>query len=275
MPSSRIFHWSQSLFCATYSQRDFPISEAHSVASNSSPSNEDIYFPKINLEDFEDYTIGGYHPNNVGDTFHNGRIEATILQILCSSDQTHPGRLFIPRLLDNLSFDGPNGHHVCLVQDPAGCGLAVFKEDLGGLDVSCPDCEVHHRSSSSWVYPTCTLVECVMAISDYGTSFMVSTKTSHELHTPAAYLPPEDFFSEPITQAADVWTLGVNLYEVLGERALFKTFDWDRDDLIVNMGANPSAPKLLTAFNGAFRAALSAAAISTYLTTTKQSNVGG
>ncbi|KAI3395662.1 hypothetical protein diail_1029 [Diaporthe ilicicola] len=72
-------------------------------------------------------------------------------------------------------------------------------------------------------------------ISDYGTSFVVSQESHPSLHTPALYLPPEDFFNEPVTTAADVWTLGVNLYEVLGERPLFETFAWDRDDIIAEM----------------------------------------
>lgn len=55
-------------------------------------------------------------------------------------------------------------------------------------------------------------------------------------HSPSSIrLPPEDFFNEPITQAADIWTLAVNIYEVLGERALFETFGWDRDDIIAEM----------------------------------------
>ncbi len=49
------------------------------------------------------------------------------------------------------------------------------------------------------------------------------------------YLPPEDFFGEPITEAAYIWTLGVSLYEVLGERALFETFGWGRDDIMADM----------------------------------------
>ena len=74
-------------------------------------------------------------------------------------------------------------------------------------------------------------------ISDYGTSFIVSQTPSPTLHTPALYAPPEDLFNERITRptAADIWTLGVNLYEVLGERPLFETFAWDRDDIIGEM----------------------------------------
>ena len=79
------------------------------------------------------------------------------------------------------------------------------------------------------------LVDPIVRIYDYGTSFVVADELSPELHTPALYLPPEDFFHEPITLAADIWTLGVSLYEILGERALFETFSWDRDDILADM----------------------------------------
>lgn len=39
------------------------------------------------------------------------------------------GRRFIPKLLDEFSFDGPNGHHVCLVQEPEGGSVAMSRED--------------------------------------------------------------------------------------------------------------------------------------------------
>ncbi|KAJ5153870.1 kinase domain-containing protein [Penicillium coprophilum] len=81
-------------------------------------------------------------------------------------------------------------------------------------------------------------------ISDYGRSFIVSQTPSPTLYTPALYSPPEDFFDEPITHptAADIWTLGVNLYEVLGERPLFETFAWDRDDIVAEMINTPGQP---------------------------------
>ncbi|KAI2678747.1 hypothetical protein CBS147333_2641 [Penicillium roqueforti] len=74
-------------------------------------------------------------------------------------------------------------------------------------------------------------------ISDYGTSFIVAQTPSPTLHTPSLYSPPEDLFNEPIIQptAADIWTLGVNLYELLGERVLFETFAWDRDGIVTEM----------------------------------------
>ena len=86
------------------------------------------------------------------------------------------------------------------------------------------------------------LVDPIIRISDYGASFVVASDPSPELHTPALYLPPEYFFNEPITQAADIWTLAVNLYELLGERALFESFGWDRDDIIAEMVSTLGPP---------------------------------
>ncbi|GAB1216743.1 hypothetical protein ATERTT37_005961 [Aspergillus terreus] len=68
-------------------------------------------------------------------------------------------------------------------------------------------------------------------ISDYRTSFVVSETPSPTLYTPALYSPPEDFFNDPIQPtAADIWTL-----EVLGERPLFETFAWDREDIVAEV----------------------------------------
>jgi len=39
------------------------------------------------------------------------------------------------------------------------------------------------------------------------------------------------FFDESITLAADVWTRGINLYEVLGERLPSQTLH-ERDDIV-------------------------------------------
>lgn len=159
---------SHSYSCTTPRQKSFPHRRPYSIASNASPRYEDVYIPEVDLEDFEDYIIGGYHPTVIGDHFHDGRYEVvhklgfggystiwlardkhleryvslkilvasesskstegSILRMLYSGNSTHPGQQFIPRLLDEFSFDGPNGHHVCLVQEPAGCSIAGSKE---------------------------------------------------------------------------------------------------------------------------------------------------
>ncbi|KAI1195787.1 kinase domain-containing protein [Nemania serpens] len=355
---SRILHWSPSqsfvrtTYTSTFCRRGSPYRKrAYSIANDAFLSyDEDVYVSEIDLEDFEDYTTGGYHPTRIGDTFHYDRYEVvhklgfggystiwlardkhlqryvslkilvaeesskstegTILRMLCSSSSlVHTGRRFIPYLLDDFSFDGPNGHHICLVQEPAGCNISTSKEDsvdfmfpvetarsiaaqlimgvsylhsrgvchgdlhlrnflLCGPDLNhlSPDelykryrldkapvkrvdgAAVEPHAPPYAVYPmhikmpADKLVDPIIKISDYGTSFTVVTETSPKLHTPALYLPPEDFFGEPITQAADIWTLGVSLYEVLGERALFETFGWDRDDIMADMVSTLGPP---------------------------------
>jgi serine/threonine protein kinase len=56
--------------------------------------------------------------------------EANILRLLSSSDSTHQGQgqRFISPLFDDFTFDGPNGHQVCLVQEAAACSIAIAKE---------------------------------------------------------------------------------------------------------------------------------------------------
>ncbi|KAK8115698.1 hypothetical protein PG984_012200 [Apiospora sp. TS-2023a] len=315
---------------------------SHSMANMPSQPSEAVYMPEVDLEYFEDYTIGGYHPISIGDTFQDGRYqvvhklgyggystiwlardtnlgcyvslkvlvgseytkstEGEILRRLSSINSKHPGQRFIPQLLDEFSFEGPNGRHTCLVQKPATCSIAASKEDsvnfrfpvekarsiaaqlimglsylhsrglchgdlhlrnflLCGqdLDKFSPD-ELYERyrldkvpvtrvdgapvkphAPSYAVYPmhiktaADKLLDPIVKISDYGTSFFMETTRSPELHTPPLFLPPEHFFHEPVTLAGDIWTLGVNLYEVLGERVLFESFSNDKDDILADI----------------------------------------
>ncbi|PLB52501.1 SR protein-specific kinase Dsk1 [Aspergillus steynii IBT 23096] len=296
---------------------------------------EDIYHPEVDVECLEDYVPGEYHPTLIGDTFSwvwgystiwlardqqrrryvslkimaarasPDSHEGEVLKYLMKNDLSHAGKRFIPPLLDQFSFHGPNGHHRCLVGEPAGCSISKSKEDSTNFMFP-PDAarstaaqlllglsylhangicqgDIHLRNfllrmpnfddlSTAELYkrfgelyevpirrvdgnpgaphapphaiypmavsmPANELYNPEIITSDYGTSFIVSQTASPTLHTPALYSPPEDFFNEPIIHptAADVWTLGVNLYEVLGERPLFETFTWDRDDIIAEM----------------------------------------
>ncbi|KAI2702008.1 hypothetical protein CBS147332_7784 [Penicillium roqueforti] len=124
---------------------------------------EDIYHPEADVENSEDYVPGGYHPTLIGDTLCSGRYTvvhklgfggySTIwlardnqrqryvsLKILTAraspdnhfpmkSDLAHSGKRFTPSLLGQFSFHGPNGHHRCLVGEPAGANVANPKED--------------------------------------------------------------------------------------------------------------------------------------------------
>ena len=97
------------------------------------------------------------------------------------------------------------------------------------------------------VYPALVDLVCdetvdpELLITDYGTAFKVAQGTRIKLRTPAISLPPEDLFDEPITQAADIWTLGVSLFEFLTEQPLFQG-DGDNlfSEMIEALGRPPS-----------------------------------
>ncbi|KAF1971940.1 kinase domain-containing protein [Bimuria novae-zelandiae CBS 107.79] len=252
-----------------------------------------IYHPEDDIEYFEEYVTGGYHPTLIGDVFYCGRYvvvhklgygrystiwlardqqrqryvslkiltartsreshEADILQHLMKGDPTHAGKRFIPPLLDQFSFDGLNGQHRCLVGEPAGCSISKSKDDstdfMFPLDAARSLAAqlvlgLSYLHASDICHGDIHLRNFLLrtpAFHDLSTAELykrfVSQTPSPTLHTPALYAPPEDFFHEPITRptAADIWMLGVNMYEVLGERPLFETFLWDRDDIIGKM----------------------------------------
>ncbi|KAF6785366.1 protein kinase domain-containing protein [Colletotrichum musicola] len=289
----------------TYSPKSFSIANSCRTAATNSTSpngpNGAVYIPEVDLEDFESYRIGGYHPTVVGEVFHNryevihklgfggystiwlardkhpqqsdsstyvslkiltadefSKSTESSIQRMLHDGESHPGQRFVPRLLDDFSFDGPNGPHLCLVQEPvAACNIAAAKEDSVSLmfpvktarnflfytqdlnqNLKCLGSDELYKcyrldkasitrfdgapagphAPPYAVYPMHVktpadeLLDPMVGISDYGTSFVVSTDAEvlqkPKLHTPALYLPPEGFFDEPVTQAADIWTLG-------------------------------------------------------------------
>lgn len=46
-----------------------------STTNTNQPPTEAVYIPEVDLEDFEEYSLGGYHPIVIGDTFCDGRYE--------------------------------------------------------------------------------------------------------------------------------------------------------------------------------------------------------
>ncbi len=97
---------------------------------------------------------------------------------------------------------------------------------------------VEPHAPSRAVYPALVGMVCdeildpELLITDYGTAFEVARGTRVKLRTPAMSLPPEDLFDEPITRAADIWTLGVSLFELVTGQPLFQG---DGDDLFGEM----------------------------------------
>ncbi|KAL3471766.1 kinase domain-containing protein [Aspergillus californicus] len=329
-----------SKFSSTHSLLAAYGRRSHSVAEL-----KGTYHAEVDIENLEGYAPGGYHPTLIGDAFCNGRYtvvhklgfgsystiwlafdeqlrryvslkilvagestkshESEILQRLENGNRSHPGNQFIPTLLDRFYFDGPNGHHQCLVGEPCGWSIAVAKEESGnpmfpheaaralaaqlilGLsyihssDVCHGDLHLHnfllrvtnidHLSTAElysqygnpfevstrringqssaphappravysirWNMLANKTTDPEVMISDYGTSFVMSQTPSPILHTPALYAPPEELFKEPITipTAADIWTLGVVLYDAVGGRPLFENFTWDPDQIFFEM----------------------------------------
>lgn len=58
-------------------------------------------------------------------TSHEAKILRRLSRIASSN---RLGRRIIPHLLAEFMFEGPNGHHICLVQEPAGPSISLSKE---------------------------------------------------------------------------------------------------------------------------------------------------
>ncbi|KAL2810860.1 kinase-like domain-containing protein, partial [Aspergillus cavernicola] len=121
----------------------------------------------------EDYRPGKYHPVNLGDTFKDSTYrvirklgygsystvwlakdqtttkyvalkisianqdrtqhELAISRTLSEDFPDHPGKQFIPSLLDVFTHDGPNGSHLCLVHEVLGPGAANIPKSISNL----------------------------------------------------------------------------------------------------------------------------------------------
>lgn len=126
------------------------------------------YMPLEDIERPERYRPGGYHPIAIGDRLSDrydvvhklgfgtysttwlardrnmekyvaikiaiaeaDMPESKILNALAlsePSDEGHPGKALIPRVLDMFILDGPNGRHRCLVTEPGMMTLAEAKD---------------------------------------------------------------------------------------------------------------------------------------------------
>ncbi|KAK3293795.1 uncharacterized protein B0H64DRAFT_173130 [Chaetomium fimeti] len=72
-------HFSSSslrLCRAISNNRQFtPSRSSFTMTGSTERRPEKVYFPNIDVENLEEYRIGGYHPTVIGDTFHVGRYE--------------------------------------------------------------------------------------------------------------------------------------------------------------------------------------------------------
>ncbi|WEW55298.1 hypothetical protein PRK78_000727 [Emydomyces testavorans] len=71
-----------------------------------------------------------------------------------------------------------------------------------------------------------TLADAQVLLSDFGEAFAsTESRCGKECHTPLAMRPPEARFEpqKPLTYAADIWSLGVSMWEIIGMKAIFSS----------------------------------------------------
>ncbi|EGE80533.2 hypothetical protein BDDG_03474 [Blastomyces dermatitidis ATCC 18188] len=221
---------------------------------------DDIQYNWINgAESLEKYKPGGYHPIMIGDMaiprggqtwfwriFNVGIAnshphESKILRALWvpqpSSLSTHPGRKSIPLPLDEFELRGPNGTHPCYTMTPARCNLrekslsaACFLLNIFYLDIHLRNVLVKLPSSFDQLpieqlYETYGKPQAVPITRDFGEAFSPASnvRLGENSHMPLAMRPPEARFEpqSPLSFSADIWSLAVTIWEILGMKAIF------------------------------------------------------
>ena len=78
--------------------------------------------------------------------------------------------------------------------------------------------------------------DCNVLITDFGEAFFMPTADGavqkSELNTPVLVRPFETIFGYPITSAADIWTIGMAIFDILGHSKLFQDL-WPDEDSVV------------------------------------------
>ena len=77
--------------------------------------------------------------------------------------------------------------------------------------------------------------EAKILLVDFGESYLPSAEVRRYSNSPLSYRPPEGHFpnfSEPFSFAADIWSLGCLIWEVLGQRPLFESWFATEDQVL-------------------------------------------
>lgn len=77
------------------------------------------------------------------------------------------------------------------------------------------------------------LSEASIALTDFGESFMPAAEQRCYSNTPRTIRPPESKFEpeNPLSFAADIWTLACSIWEILGQRSLFDIWCFTEDEV--------------------------------------------
>ncbi|KMP05336.1 kinase domain containing [Coccidioides immitis RMSCC 2394] len=237
--------------------------------TESTPSaTEALYHPESDVEDLEGYRPGDYHPTLIGNTFCDGHHQCLVgVSTGCSvasSKENSTNFMFPPDAARSLAaqlimglaylhsndvYHGDLHLHNFLLHTSSFNHLSttelyehhgkLYKVPVWQLDgkLTAPHAPLYTTYPMIWRMPVNEVADPEILISDYETFFIASQTPSPTLHTPALYALPEEFFNKPIMipKAADIWTLGVVLYNAVGECPLFETFACDLDDIIAEM----------------------------------------
>lgn len=96
-----------------------------------------------------------------------------------------------------------------------------------------------------------TLADAQILLSDFGEAFDSINATNGEMcNTPPAMRPPETYFEphKPLTNAADIWSLGVALWEIIGIKAIFSG-EYGTGDEMISQQIDVLGPLPLDWFN--------------------------
>ena len=88
-------------------------------------------------------------------------LEGSILRHLRGGNSEHPGRSNVQILFDEFFTNGPNGRHLYLVSEPAGCSVAQSKE-----------------ASAKWMFPV-NIARAVAAQTTMGLAYIHSCGVTH------------------------------------------------------------------------------------------------
>ncbi|KAL2839594.1 kinase-like domain-containing protein [Aspergillus pseudoustus] len=148
---------------------------------------------QVGVEELDRYRPAGYHPVHIGGRYHDRyevvhkirdylaaknvalkvlvaaakeSLESNILHTLSRGKETQQGRPYVSSLLDEFTIDGPNGRHLYLISEAAGCSIAQPKE-----------------ASTTWMFPV-NVARAIAAQTLLGLDYIHSCQVVHgDLHS--------------------------------------------------------------------------------------------